>query len=67
MERVMEIVNLGEVRKAKAKPALLELQDELNALFADDRFIDLTVAECLGLLEIFKWEWVQTLKQRDDY
>jgi hypothetical protein len=61
----MNVIDIKEARRTKLTNPLWELQDELNKLFQDPKYDDVTVAECLGLLEMFKWEWIQTLEPRD--
>lgn len=47
------------------KPKLWELQDDLNKLFTE-KYGDLTVAESLGVLEMFKWEYINGIGERDE-
>ena len=50
----------------KPRATLCDLQDELNALIKDPRFDDITVIEIIGLFEMFKWEWLYALPERED-
>ena len=62
----MTITNLEDIRKAKAKPLILEFQDELKALCTNEKYGDLTASECIGILEMFKWAWIDALDYRED-
>ena len=47
------------------KPTIKDLQADLNALFFE-KYGHLEVAESIGVLEIFKWEFVSLIPEQDE-
>ena len=51
----------------KHKAALLcEFQDALNQVCNESRFDELTVTERIGMMEMFKWELISNVPDRDE-